>query len=146
VHTPNSFDYAVIRVVPFTEREEFFNAGVILFCPQQKFLEARVRLDCGKLRALAPALQVEEVQQRLDAVVRICAGDKTAGPIARISQRARFHWLVAPRSTLIQVSPVHSGICDKAEPMLDRLFQEQVLDFTERPHLEPKKEGGPDQL
>jgi hypothetical protein len=128
----------VIRVVPFTEREEFFNAGVILFCPQQKFLEARVHLDCGKLGALAPTLQVEEVQQRLDAVVKICAGDKTAGPIARISQRARFHWLVAPRSTLIQTSPVHSGICDEAEPMLDRLFREQVLEFTVRPHPEPK--------
>lgn len=124
---PDSFDYAVIRVVPFTEREEFFNSGVILFCPQQKFLQARVHLDCGKLKALAPALEPEEVQLRLDAVMKICEGDKSAGPIAQIAQRARFHWLVAPRSTLIQMSPVHSGICDAAEPMLGRLFREQVL-------------------
>jgi hypothetical protein len=146
VHTPNSFDYAVIRVVPFTEREEFFNAGVILFCPQQRFLKARVHLDSGKLHALAAALQADEVQQRLDAVVKICAGDKTAGPIALISQRARFHWLVAPRSTLIQVSPVHSGICQEPEPMLDRLFREQVLEFTERPTPEPNEERGPGQV
>lgn len=146
MHTPNSFDYAVIRVVPFTEREEFFNVGVILFCPPRRFLEARVYLDCGKLQALAPALHAEEVQQRLDAVVKICAGHKTAGPMARISQRARFHWLVAPRSTLIQVSPVHSGICQEPEPMLERLFREQVLEFTERPHPEAKEERGPGQV
>jgi hypothetical protein len=131
VHTPNSFDYAVIRVVPFTEREEFFNAGVILFCPQQRFLGARIHLDPGKLYALAPGFEAEEVQQRLHAIARICAGDPSAGPIARFSQRARFHWLVAPRSTLIQVSPVHSGICDDPEPVLDRLFREQVLDLAQ---------------
>jgi len=132
VHTPNSFDYAVIRVVPFTEREEFFNAGVILFCPQQRFLAARIHLDRAKLHALAPGFEAEEVQQRLDAIVKICAGDQLAGPIARFSQRARFHWLVAPRSTLIQVSPVHSGICDEPEPVLDRLFRKQVLDVPQR--------------
>jgi hypothetical protein len=124
----NSFDYAVIRIVPLVEREEFVNAGVILFCPQQKFLDARIHLNCKKLEALAPALEADEVQQRLDAVLKICAGDLAGGPIARISQRARFHWLVSPRSTLVQVSPVHSGICDEPEPVLNRLFREQVLD------------------
>lgn len=124
----NSFDYAVIRIVPLVEREEFVNAGVILFCPQQKFLDARIHLNCKKLEALAPALEADEVQQRLDAVLKICAGDPAGGPIARISQRARFHWLVSPRSTLVQVSPVHSGICDEPEPVLNRLFREQVLD------------------
>ena len=123
----NAFDYAVIRVVPHTEREEFFNAGVILFCPEQRFLEAMIQLDSRKLLALAPVRQVEEVQERLDAVVKICAGDAGAGPIGRLSQRARFHWLVAPRSTLIQVSAVHSGICQEPEPVLQRLFREQVL-------------------
>ena len=126
----NSFDYAVIRVVPFTEREEFFNAGVILFCPQQMFLQARIHLDHRKLETLAPALQAEDVQQRLDAVVKICRGAPDAGPIARISQRARFHWLVAPRSTVIQPSAVHAGICDEPEPVLHRLFREQVLEVT----------------
>lgn len=127
MHELNSFDYAVVRVVPLVEREEFFNAGVILFCPQQKFLDARVSLDRKKLEALAPSVPPEEVQHRLDAIVKVCAGNPSAGPIARISQRARFHWLVSPRSTLLQVSPVHSGLCDKPEPVLERLFREQVL-------------------
>ncbi|HEX4164561.1 MAG TPA: DUF3037 domain-containing protein [Bryobacteraceae bacterium] len=126
--TLNSFDYAVIRVVPFTEREEFFNAGVVLFCPQQKFLDARIHLDSRKLNALSPALPAQEVEQRLDAVIKICAGDHAAGPIGHLSQRARFHWLVAPRSTLLQVSPVHSGLCQEPAPVLDRLFREQVLE------------------
>ena len=123
---PNSFDYAVVRVVPFTEREEFFNAGVIVFCPQQRFLEARLHLDVEKLNALAPQLDPGEVQKRLDAVAKICAGDDSGGPMARLSQRARFHWIVAPRSTLIQTSPVHAGICGEPAAALDRLFREQV--------------------
>jgi Protein of unknown function (DUF3037) len=130
VHAPNSFDYAVIRVVPLTEREEFFNAGVIVFCPQRQFLGARVHLDEEKLHALAPGLEADEVRQRLDALVKIAASDSTAGPIAQLPQRARFHWLVAPRSTLIQLSPVHSGICDEPDAVLGRLFQEQVLDIA----------------
>ncbi len=128
----NSFDYAVIRIVPFVEREEFFNAGVILFCPQQKFLDARIYLDRKKLEALAPALNPDEVQQRLDGIRKVCAGDHTAGPIAQLSQRARFHWLIAPRSTWIQVSSAHSGICQEPEPVLDRLFREQILGAAER--------------
>jgi hypothetical protein len=124
----NSFDYAIIRIVPLPEREEFFNAGVILFCPQRKFLDARVTVDTRKLKALAPQLETEEVRQRLDSIVKICAGDPTAGPIAQLSQRARFHWLVAPRSTMIQPSAVHAGICDDPEPVLERLFREQVTE------------------
>jgi DUF3037 family protein len=117
----------VIRLVPLVEREEFFNVGVILFCAQQKFLQARMHLDPAKLEALAPELKLDEVQQRLDAVLKICAGDATAGPIAQLSQRARFHWLVAPRSTLVQVSAVHAGICGEPEVVLERLFREQVV-------------------
>ena len=124
----NSFDYAIVRVVPFPEREEFFNAGVILFCPQRKFLDARVTVDRRKLEALAPKLDAEEVRQRLDSIVKICAGDPSAGPIAGLSQRARFHWLVSPRSTMIQTSAVHAGICDNPEPVLERLFREQVME------------------
>lgn len=123
----NPFDYAIVRVVPFVEREEFFNAGVILFCAQANFLGARVHLDFTKMQAFALASRVDEAQQRLDAIRKICAGDRNAGPIAGMSQRARFHWLAAPRSTLIQVSAVHSGICDEPEPVLDRLFREHVL-------------------
>jgi hypothetical protein len=143
VRALNSFDYAVIRIVPWVEREEFFNAGVILFCPEQKFLDARVYLNRKKLEALAPALEADEVQHRLDAVLKICAGDPTAGPIARSSQRARFHWLVAPRSTLIQVSPVHSGICSEPGLTLDRLFQEQVLPVGEHEAFDRGDESKP---
>lgn len=129
---PNSFDYAVIRIVPSVEREEFFNAGVILFCPEQKFLSARIELDAEKLRAFAPELDACEVRQRLEAIEKICAGDESAGTIARLAQRARFHWLISPRSTLVQISPAHSGICDQPQPVLDRLFREQV---AERPRM-----------
>jgi hypothetical protein len=109
------------------EREEFFNAGVILFCAEQKFLDARIHINLSKLSALAPGLPVDEVQQRLDAVRKVCAGVDAAGPIGRLPQRARFHWLVSPRSTLVQMSAVHAGICDEPESVLDRLFHEQVL-------------------
>ena|SRR5581483_10645720 len=124
---PNSFDYAVVRIVPAVEREEFFNAGVILFCPQQRFLGARIYLDRQKLKAFAPELDADEMQRRLEAVEKICAGDPSAGSIAQLEQRARFHWLIAPRSTLVQVSAAHSGICEEPQPVLERLFQEQVL-------------------
>ena len=124
---PNSFDYAVIRIVPWVEREEFFNAGVILFCPQLRFLDARVYVDRNKLQAFAPELDFEEVQRRLEAIQKVCAGDQTAGAIAELQQRARFHWLIAPRSTLVQVGPAHSGICEEPQSVLDRLFHEQVL-------------------
>ena len=123
---PYSFDYAVIRVTPFTEREEFFNAGVVLYCPQQRFLEARIHLDQQKLAAFAPAIPVSEVEQRLVSVLRICAGDPDAGPVARLSQRARFYWLAAPRSTLIQPSPIHSGVCIDPAAKLQMVFNEQV--------------------
>jgi hypothetical protein len=123
---PNSFDYAVLRIVPCPEREEFFNVGVILFCPQQRFLDARVHLDPNKLAAIGPGLDATALGQRLEAVLRVCSGDASAGPIAALSQRARFHWLVAPRSTVIQLSPVHSGICEDPAPVLERLFREQV--------------------
>lgn len=124
---PNSFDYVVIRVVPLVEREEFFNAGVIVFCPQQRYLEARTHLDAAKLHAFAANADAGEIARRLAAIERICAGDEEAGPIARLSQRARFHWLSAPRSTVIQVSPVHCGECEEPRPVLDRLFREHVL-------------------
>ncbi|HLH02889.1 MAG TPA: DUF3037 domain-containing protein [Bryobacteraceae bacterium] len=123
----NSFDYAVLRVVPFTEREEFFNAGVVLFCAEQRYLGAKVRVDASKLSALAPDLKMEEVQQRLDAIVKICSGEPEGGPIAQLSPSARFHWLVAPRSTLIQPSAVHSGLCEDPARELERVFREMVV-------------------
>jgi hypothetical protein len=119
-----SFDYAVVRVVPRVEREEFVNAGVILFCSEQRFLEARVHVEESRLRALWPEIDIELVRQHLEAFPKICSGAPSAGPIARLSQRERFHWLVAPRSTMIQVSPVHSGLCDNPRSALQRLVRE----------------------
>jgi Protein of unknown function (DUF3037) len=123
VSAQSSFDYAVIRVVPRVEREEFVNAGVIVFCLEKHFLAARVHIDSERLRALWPEVDVDLVRQHLEAFPKISAGDTSAGPIARLSLRERFHWLVSPRSTMIQVSPVHSGICGDPEQALDRLFQ-----------------------
>jgi hypothetical protein len=118
-----SFDYAVLRLVPRVEREEFINAGVILFCLEQKFLGARVRIDETRLKALWPEIDVELARRHLEAFPKICAGDPAAGPIARLTARERFHWLVAPRSTLVQVSPVHSGMCENPEFALAQLFE-----------------------
>ena len=121
---PSSFDYAVVRVVPRVERGEFINAGVIVFCLERKFLEARVLVDEARLKALWPEIDVELVRRHLEAIPKIAAGDASAGPIARLSQRERFHWLVSPRSTMIQVSPVHTGLCEE-EPagMVEELSQ-----------------------
>ncbi|HYU31365.1 MAG TPA: DUF3037 domain-containing protein [Thermoanaerobaculia bacterium] len=125
--TNSSFDYAILRVVPRVEREELVNAGVIVFCLERDFLQARVTLDEARLRALWPAIDVELVRQHLEAIPRICAGSPDAGPIARLSRRERFHWLVSPRSTMIQVSAVHSGLCEQPERALDELFRQMVL-------------------
>jgi hypothetical protein len=123
VPEPSSFDYAVVRVVPRVEREEFVNAGVIVFCLDQDFLGARVHVDEPRLKALWPDVDIDLVRQHLEAFPKVCAGDPDAGPIARLTRRERFHWLVAPRSTIIQVSPVHSGLCETAEQSLEQLFR-----------------------
>ena len=122
-----SFDYAVLRVVPRVERQEFINVGVIVFCLEHRRLEARVQVDEARLRALWPWLDVELVKQHVQAVVRICEGDETAGAIAKLSQRERFHWLISPRSTMIQTSPVHTGICSDGVDVVGRLFAQLVL-------------------
>lgn len=119
-----SFDYAIVRVVPRVDREEFINAGVIVYCAEQPFLSARVRVDEPRLRALWPELDIALVREHLEAVPRVCAGDPAAGPIARLTPRERFHWLVAPRSTIIQVSPVHSGLCETPERALEQLIRQ----------------------
>lgn len=123
----NSFDYAIIRVVPRVERGESLNAGVILFCLKQDFLAARVGVDEARLRSLWPETDLELVRQHLAAIPRICAGAPDGGPIARLSLRERFHWLVSPRSTIIQVSAVHAGLCEDPQRELDELFDRMVL-------------------
>ena len=110
---PSSFDYAVVRVVPRVERGEFVNAGVIVFCLEHRFLEARVVVDEQRLKSLWPEIDVELVRRHLEAIPKIAAGDLSAGPIAKLPLRERFHWLVSPRSTIIQVSPVHTGLCEQ---------------------------------
>jgi hypothetical protein len=126
MRAPASFDYAILRVVPRVEREEFINAGVIVFCPERDYLAVRILLDCERLKALWPELDTELVANHLEAIQKICAGDAAAGPIAQLSRRERFHWLVAPRSTIIQPSPVHTGVCDATDGLLDRL-EKQLL-------------------
>jgi hypothetical protein len=121
---PASFDYTVIRVVPRVERQEFINAGVVVFCLEKRYLNALVQLDEQRLRALWPEVDVEVVRAHLDAIPLICAGDESAGPIAKLSQRERFHWVSAPRSTIIQPSPVHTGICDETGGVLERLSKQ----------------------
>jgi len=121
-----SFDYAVVRVVPRVEREEFVNAGVILFCLERSFLDARIELDRARVLALFPATDLAAIEDHLGVVPRICAGGDGAGPIGRLSLRERWHWLVAPRSTVIQVSPVHSGLCDDPAATLDQLAARMV--------------------
>lgn len=118
-----SYDYAVVRVVPRVDREEFINVGVILFSKALHFLAARVEVNEERLRSLAPAVDVDLVRRHLEAIPRICAGEEDAGPIALLSQSERFQWLVAPRSTMIQVSPVHGGLCDDPAARLNELFQ-----------------------
>jgi hypothetical protein len=126
VPAPCSFDYAVLRVVPRVDREEFVNAGVILFCLERDFLAARVELDRARLSALFPGVDLATVAEHLAAVERVAAGAEGSGPIGRLSRRERFHWLVAPRSTVIQVSPVHSGLCRDPAAALERLLEQVV--------------------
>lgn len=124
--TRSSFDYAIIRVVPRVERGEFVNAGVILFCRTRRFLAAQVELDEARLLALAPDCDLPAVQQQLATIPLICAGGPESGPIGALPLAERFHWLVAPRSTVIQTSPVHSGICTDPAAALERLVATMV--------------------
>jgi hypothetical protein len=129
---PCPFDYAVIRVVPRVERGEFVNAGVIVSCPSKNYLKARVELDAERLAALDPGVDRDAVERHLAAILRICEGGEQAGPIGLLPQRARFHWLVAPRSTIIQTSPVHTGLCEDGDRMLEHLFGTMVRRPSER--------------
>lgn len=113
MHANASFDYAVLRVVPRVEREEFVNAGVLLYCQERRYLHCLIHLDEARTLALEPDIDLNQVRQHLRAAEHICNGDVEGGPIAKLSQRERFYWLTAPRSTMLQSSPVRTGICDK---------------------------------
>jgi hypothetical protein len=133
VRTLCSYDYAIVRVVPRVDREEFINAGVVLSCPEHDFLDARIELDERRLLALDPSVDLESVRGNLASIPAICAGGPAAGPIGQLSQRERFHWLVAPRSTMIQMSPVHSGRCREPAQILEHLVQTMVRAPQGRP-------------
>jgi len=122
----NPFSYAVYRIVPRVERGERINAGVIVFSRPLDYLAARTALDEQRLAALWPELDPEAVRPHLAAIERIAAGDPEAGPIARLDTSERFHWLVAPSSTIIQPSAVHTGLCDDPDAELAKLFRALV--------------------
>jgi Protein of unknown function (DUF3037) len=117
------YDYAVIRIVPKVDREEFINAGVILSCEEKDFLEALIYLDEHRLKALDPKFDIEATRSHLAVIPDICSGKADAGPIGKLSQRKRFHWLTSPKSTIIQTSPVHSGYCKEPAEALKHLFE-----------------------
>ena len=121
-----TYDYAIVRVVPKVDRAEFVNAGVIVSCPKLDLLLARIELDERRLLALDPTIDLEAVRTHLAAIPVICAGGEQAGPIGKLSQRERFYWLVAPRSTIIQMSPTHTGSARDLEAVAERLLETMV--------------------
>ena len=120
------FEYGVIRMVPHVEREEFLNIGIVLYCAPQKFLEAKFELEKERLKVLCEKLDFEELNNHIAAFQRICIGGKDAGPIGMLSMPERFRWLTATRSTILQTSKVHPGLCDDPGEMLERLFVQLV--------------------
>jgi hypothetical protein len=123
---PSPFEYALLRVVPRVERGEFVNAGVVLYCQEKRFLEAAIGLDPERLRALDPRLDPETVRAHLEAARRVCAGGPGAGPIGLLPPVQRFGWLVAPRSTVVQPGPVHTGLAEDPQKALDHLLETMV--------------------
>jgi len=121
-----TYDYAIVRVVPRVERGEFVNAGIILSCDVGRILEARIELDEAALLALDAHVDLDLVRRTLAAIPAVCAGGAEAGAIGRLSARERFHWLVSPKSTIVQTSPVHTGQCAGLEQALEHLMQRMV--------------------
>jgi hypothetical protein len=121
------FEYAVIRVVPQVEREEFLNVGVILFCSKQKFLQAMFDVNEARLKAFCNTLDLQELSEHIRSFERICAGGPQGGPIGMLPMAERFRWLTATRSTIVQTSKVHPGLCTDAHQMLTRLYAQLVL-------------------
>ncbi len=121
-----AFDYVLVQLVPRVDRDERLNVGVIVFCAVDKFLGCRLALDEARARALAPDLDLPGVRRQLDAISAVCAGDPQAGPVAALSPSERFHWLAAPRSTIVQPSAAHVGVCDDPAAALARIFAAAV--------------------
>lgn len=121
------FEYAVIRVVPRVEREEFLNVGIILYCAKQKFLQTLITLDEERLRAFSCKPDPKELQHHLNSFELICKGGKTAGTIGQLDMASRFRWLTATRSTVLQTSKTHPGMCIDAKKTLEKLYGQLVL-------------------
>ena len=121
------FEYAIIRVVPRVEREEFLNTGVVLYCRDLKFLQCRFTVNKEKLQALCSELDCSEIEDHLQAFEKVCNGGKDGGPIASLDLASRFRWLTATRSTIVQTSKVHPGFCTDASETLQKLFEQLVL-------------------
>jgi hypothetical protein len=126
VHDLRTYDYAIVRVVPRVERGEFVNAGIILSCDIERILQARIELDEAVLLALDAGVDLELVRSTLATIPAICAGGAEAGAIGKLSPRERFHWLVSPKSTIVQTSPVHTGQCSDLESVLDHLMNRMI--------------------
>ena len=126
MRAPDTYDYTVIRVVPRVERGEFVNAGVIVSCEKTGFLKAAIELDEARVLALDPGIDMEMLRRHLAAIQRICEGGPEAGPIGLLPQRARFHWLTAKRSAILQTSPVHMGRCGDMEAVVEHLMARMV--------------------
>ena len=126
MHVPHTYDYAIVRVVPRVERGEYVNAGIILSCDVERFLQACIELDERVLLALDPEVDLDLIRRTLAAIPAICTGGADAGAIGRLSVRERFHWLVAPRSTMVQTSPVHTGRCTDLNSALSHLMATMV--------------------
>lgn len=122
----HAFEYAVVRVMPHVEREEFFNAGVVLYCPSQKFLDTRLQLDEEMVRVFCTKINIDELREHIKAFETVCKGGNDAGPIGKLPIAERFRWLTAPRSTILQTSRPHPGLCDDAGEMLEHLHKQLV--------------------
>ncbi len=121
------FEYAVIRVVPRVEREEFLNIGVILYCKQEKFLRLKFAVNGTKISHFCADCDVAVLTQNLEALNEICAGTEAGGPIAKLDTASRFRWITATRSTIVQASKVHPGLCSNALETLEKLYNQLVL-------------------
>jgi Protein of unknown function (DUF3037) len=126
VHALNTYDYAIVRVVPRVDRGEFVNAGIIISCDVERILKASIELDERALLALDPGVDIEFVRSTLATIPAICAGGSGAGPIGQLSARERFHWLVSPKSTIVQTSPVHTGQCSDCGAALEHLMSRMI--------------------
>jgi Protein of unknown function (DUF3037) len=137
VPAEHTYDYAIIRVVPRVERGEMINVGVVLSCPAVDFLEAGIEPDEARLRALDDTIDLDALRANLATIPVICRGGDAAGPIGALPQRNRFHWLVSPRSTIIQMSPVHTGRTSDPAAALQRLLDTMVRQPPREPATEP---------